>query len=186
VVSDFTSTLSIYGVPGGARRVLAGELARPGSERLTLITASTGSLGTGVRVLPTLVAASRQGFWAAPSDFRPVDKTFTNRPDNHYRGQHVLLFVGTRGHNGDDELKQSAAGGTRSGNCRVGGNDPGPSNTGSPLGYAEKTLHRSARIPSQRKRGGNPSNAEFGLQACGTGKKGTQEVELPSHKSIYR
>jgi hypothetical protein len=33
VVPDFTSTLSIYGVPGGARRALADELNSPGSER---------------------------------------------------------------------------------------------------------------------------------------------------------
>ena len=41
VVPDFTSTLSIYGVPGGARRALAGELTSPGSERLRLINVLT-------------------------------------------------------------------------------------------------------------------------------------------------
>jgi hypothetical protein len=35
VVPDFTSTLSIYGVPGGARRALAGELASQGSTGLS-------------------------------------------------------------------------------------------------------------------------------------------------------
>ena len=32
MVPDFTSTLSIYGVPGGARRALAAELTSPDSE----------------------------------------------------------------------------------------------------------------------------------------------------------
>ena len=32
MVPDFTPTLSIYGVPGAARRVLAGELTSPGSK----------------------------------------------------------------------------------------------------------------------------------------------------------
>ena len=47
MVPDFTSTLSIYGVPGGARRALAGELTNPGSElccakNLALVRSLTG------------------------------------------------------------------------------------------------------------------------------------------------
>ena len=41
VIPDFTSTLSIYGAPGGARRALASELTSPGSERLRLINVLT-------------------------------------------------------------------------------------------------------------------------------------------------
>jgi len=49
VVPDFTSTLSIYGAPGGARRALASELTSPGSERLRWINDLRGKLGHGTQ-----------------------------------------------------------------------------------------------------------------------------------------
>ena len=46
VVPNFTSTLSIYGAPSGARRALAGLLTSPGSERLRWINDLRGNFGS--------------------------------------------------------------------------------------------------------------------------------------------
>jgi hypothetical protein len=49
-----------------------------------------------------------------------------------------------------------------------------------------KKLFTEAQEYHRKGSRGNPFNAEFGLQACRTGKKRAQEVELPSLKSMYR
>jgi hypothetical protein len=61
VVPDFTSTLSIYGVPGGARCALADELTCPGPQLASLPqgSISSGKIGSDVDGLCSLTGSPR-------------------------------------------------------------------------------------------------------------------------------